>query len=560
MRHHYDHIITRDGTRLATDIYLPAGGGTFPTVIQRTPYWKNDERYVTYGEWLAESGYACVIQDVRGRNDSGGEWQPYDNHEDTDGYDTVAWVIRQPWSNGSVAFTGSSYLAFTGFMAALSGHRAIKALVSRVPASGLFHHHFYFGGIFHLGRLAWGTLVNRRTQQISPGQGGKPLPLFEKLTREDPDIFLHLPVEEIGERFSMPIPWWRTWLQHETEDAYWRAMEVRHQFDRITVPIYHVSGWHDDFCSVALENHAAAGRRSSPLTRNDRLLMGMWPHQVNMRREHGGIDYGEEAIIDLWGGEKEWLDQWLLGKPVGNRKDPPVRLFVMGENRWRHESTWPPAAVKSTPLYLRQKRDLSFDPPGQERADTYVYDPAAPTPQPWDFGEPEMPEVPGWSLDDSERGDRLIFRSGSLEKPLTLIGPVILRLFAATDVPDTDWFAWVGWEEPETKRVRLLTYGHALRARFRRGFTKPVFLSPGKTECYEIDLGSTARRLPLGTRLFCCIQSSCAPWFSRNLNTGGDNYRETEFVKAHQKIYHNRDWPSQILLPIERASTASESR
>ena len=294
MIHHYDHIITRDGTRLATDVYLPAKAGTYPTIIQRTPYWKNDERYVSYGEWVAESGYACVIQDVRGRNDSGGEWHPYDNHEDTDGYDTVAWVIKQTWSNGAVAFTGSSYLAFTGLMAALSGHPAIRALVSRVPASGLFHHHFYFGGIFHLGRLAWGTLVNRRTQQISPGQEGRPLPLFEKMIRENPDILLHLPVEEIGERFPMPIPWWRTWLQHETEDEYWRAMEVRHHFERVRVPIYHVSGWHDDFCSVALDNYVTAGRRSSPSIREDRLLMGM-----DVTRDRMSAYGGEFGLIHL---------------------------------------------------------------------------------------------------------------------------------------------------------------------------------------------------------------------------------------------------------------------
>jgi hypothetical protein len=213
MIHRYEYVTTRDGIRLATDIYLPGASGRYPAVIQRTPYGKYEERAVTYAEWMADHGYACVIQDVRGRHDSDGNWHPYENHEDTDGYDTINWVIRQPWSSGRVGFSGSSYLAYTGYMAALSGHPACKALIARVPATGLYHQHFYMGGIFSLGRLSWGTLANRRVTQSSL-EKGLPSGIFEKLIKEDPGVLLHLPVVEIGERFSMPVPWWRTWLQH----------------------------------------------------------------------------------------------------------------------------------------------------------------------------------------------------------------------------------------------------------------------------------------------------------------------------------------------------------
>ncbi|HID72342.1 TPA: CocE/NonD family hydrolase, partial [Candidatus Micrarchaeota archaeon] len=252
MKHLYEYITARDGIRLASDVYLPHPQGRFPTVVQRTPYGKYDQRCVAYAEWMAEHGYAAVIQDVRGRYDSDGLWHPYHNHEDTDGYDTVEWISTQAWSNGNVAFSGSSYLAFTGYMAAMGGHPALKALVARVPATGLYHHHFYMGGIFSLARVVWGTLVGRRVQQVSL-QDGKPVFTFEKLIQEDPDLLLHLPVVEIGERFALPIPWWRTWLQHETEDQYWHKMEIIHHFNRIRIPIYHVGGWHDDFCSVSIE-------------------------------------------------------------------------------------------------------------------------------------------------------------------------------------------------------------------------------------------------------------------------------------------------------------------
>ena len=185
MIHLHALVRSRDGIRLATDIYLPGKSASFPTIVQRTPYGKLGEQFVNYAEWVAEHGYGCVIQDVRGRHDSDGTWHPYDNHEDTDGFDTIEWVTKQRWSNGRVAFTGSSYGAFAGFMAALTKHPALKALVARVPASGLYHRHFYYGGIFSLGRLAWGTLVNGRVLQGTWSQGQE-LPIFNRLIKEVP--------------------------------------------------------------------------------------------------------------------------------------------------------------------------------------------------------------------------------------------------------------------------------------------------------------------------------------------------------------------------------------
>jgi len=548
--HLYAFVRCRDGTRLATDLYLPKKYGSFPTIVQRTPYGKYDEGLVAYGEWVTEHGYACAIQDVRGRHDSEGTWHPYDNREDADGFDTIEWITKQRWSNGAVAFTGSSYLAFTGFMATLTQHTAMKAVIARVPASGLYHHHFYHGGIFSLGRLMWGTLANRRVLQSTTCQG-EALPVFHKLIVEEPDVLFHLPVEEIGEIFPMPVPWWRTWLQHQTEDEYWRRLEIVHHFDKVPIPIYHIGGWHDDFCSVPLENFTAALRatHSSP-DRAHRLLMGMWPHRLNLRTDHGGIDYGPQAVIDLWEREKRWLDQWLLGLENELSGEPPIRLFVMGANEWGNYQRWPPETVETVPLFLRQRGRLSFEPARDKKSDTYIYDPLNPTPQPWDFGEPEMPDVPGWSVEASSRGDRLIYVSPPLDEPLTLIGPVILHLFAASDAKDTDWFAWVAWEDPETGQVRLLTRGYAIRARFRHGFKQPTLLKPKEVFAYEINLGATARLLPREARLLCCIQSSCSPWYTRNLNTGGDNYRETEAVSATQTVYHDREHPSRIMLPL----------
>ncbi|MBW1697585.1 MAG: CocE/NonD family hydrolase [Deltaproteobacteria bacterium] len=547
MKHLYEYITARDGIRLASDVYLPRPQGRFPTVVLRTPYGKYDQRCVAYAEWMAEHGYAVVIQDVRGRYDSDGVWHPYDNHEDTDGHDTVEWISTQIWSNGNVAFSGSSYLAFTGYMAAMGGHPALKALVARVPATGLYHHHFYMGGIFSLARLVWGTLVGRRVQQVSL-KDGRPVFTFEKLIREDPDCLLHLPVVEIGERFALPIPWWRTWLQHETEDQYWYKMEIIRHFNRIRIPVYHVGGWHDDFCSVSIENFLTA--RGFPAASEQRLLMGMWPHQLNMRADYGGIDYGSEAVIDLFAREKRFLDPYMLDTAHGPMDEPPVRIFIMGINKWRNYDSWPPKSVEKKPLYLHPGGVLDWRVPGLEKAASYVYDPAEHTPQPWDYGEPDLPVVPGHGLDASDRSDRLLYATLPLDKPLGLVGPISLTLYAATDAPDTDWFAWLAWEDPQKGRIRLLTYGGSLRSRFRFGFDCPQLLRPGEIYDYHIPLGHTARVLPAGARIHLCLQSSAKPYYSRNLNTGGDNYRDTTIRKAIQSVYQDASHPSHVLVSI----------
>ena len=546
MIHRYTFVTARDGIRLATDVYLP-GGGLYPALIQRTPYGKYDDRAVNYAEWMAERGYAAVVQDVRGRHDSEGDWHPYDNREDTDGFDTIEWIVRQPWSDSTVAFVGSSYLGFTGYMAAMTGHPAIKGLIARVPATGLFHHHFYMGGIFSLARICWGTLANRRVQQYTI-KDNVPRFTFEKLLAESPDILSHLPVVEIGDLFPMPIPWWRTWLQHATEDDHWKRLEAIRHFDRINIPIYHIGGWHDDFCSVPIENFTAAGN-ANPQS-EQRLLMGMWPHHLNLRSDHGGIDYGPEALIDLFEREKRFLDRHLLKQQNTLEGEPPVRLFIMGPNCWRNFDAYPPPDAGAMRLYLRSGGRLSVDPPGEETPDRYVYDPLQPTPFPWDYGEPELPVLPGWEPDPRPGEDRLLFTLPPLERPLYLVGPVVLKLYARTDAKDTDWFSWIGWEDPESKEVRMLTYGGRLRGRFRNGFETPSLLEPGECCLYTLPLGHTARILPPGTKLILCIQSSAYPWYSRNLNTGENNYTNTRTVPARQTVHHDALRPTHIVLSV----------
>ena len=551
MPRRYEFATTRDGIRLATDVFLPAGRGPFPTIFQRTPYGKLAERPVAYAKWCAAHGYAGIVQDVRGRHDSEGTWTPYDNHEDTDGYDSIEWITRQPWSDGRVACAGSSYGAFAAFMAGLSAHPALRAIVARVPATGLYHRHFYYGGIFSLARLAWGTSVNRRIVQEF-GESGTPRGVFDALIAEQPDVLLHLPVVEIGEIFPMRLPWWRTWLQHPCEDEYWQRWEVRHRFEELRVPVYHIGGWHDDFVTVPLDNFTGA-RRAHPGAPVDsqRLLMGMWPHALNERRDHGGIDYGPEAVIPLWEHELRWLDRWVRGEADSVVGEPPVRLFLMGANTWRAYQEWPPETTHPRELFLRAGGALSFEKPGMEAPDTYCYDPLHPTAQPWDFGEPDLPALQPWPLDPDPGPDRVLYRSEPLEKPLTVIGEVWLRLHAASSALDTDWFAWVAWEDPVTGRVRLLTYGYAVRARYRTSFTRPGCCSRAR---------SSATRSTWGRRPGYFLRARASSAASRAAACPGSHgisiraATTTTIRRAGQReqtVYHDSEHASALVFRVE---------
>ena len=496
MRHEY--VPVRDGTRLATDVYLPAGDGPFPAILQRTPYGKLDDLVLTYSRWCADHGWVGVVQDVRGRFDSEGSWSRTTTTRST---------TATTRSSGSHARTGATAASrapaprttrYTGFMAALSGHPALRAVVARVPASGLFNHHFYCGGVFSLRRLLWASFVNRRVNQTASA-AGREYEIGAELLAEHPELLQHLPLAEIGELFPMPVPWWRKWLEHYSEDEFWRRLEVLHQFDGVKVPVYHVGGWFDDlFSHVPPENFVAA-RAAHPDDEPDRqrLLMGAWPHRHNESTEFGGEDFGPDAVIELWERELRWLDRWVREVGDGLGDEPPVRLFVMGANEWRSYAEWPPETTTERELFLRAGGRLSFDAPAaMSRPTPTATTRPSPRREPWDYGEPIACDADEVAPDPSPRPDRLFYVSEPLAQPLTLIGSVVLRLHARSSAPDTDWFGRVAWEEPGGGRVRLLTYGYSIRARFRDGLDAPRLLEPGEIFAYEIDLGPTAACSP----------------------------------------------------------------
>ncbi|RMG49481.1 MAG: CocE/NonD family hydrolase [Acidobacteria bacterium] len=553
-----DHIQTlfnvpvrmSDGTRLSADVYLPGKGGPYPVLLTRTPYDNMGEREVSRARFFASHGYGVVVQDVRGRYDSDGRFYPL-LHEAQDGYETLQWCARQPWCNGEIGTYGGSYAAATEWLAAALRPEHLKAMVSIFAASDYHEDWVYKGGAFQLSfNLTWGAfLVDGRTNQ-SPK-------VIDWTT-----VFSHLPLTELPQRVGRRSRPFQDWLKHPEDGAYWRRWSHRDHYHRIDVPVLHIGGWYDVFINGTLGNFIGMTTKggSALARRSQKLVIGPWFHYWGPMRRVGAVDFGEGAIIDLDRLMLRWFDFWLKGVDNGIMGEPPVRLFVMGRNRWRDESQWPPQRARMVAYYLhsggsahtnRGDGTLNTTPPDREPNDTFTYDPANPVPT--HGGNvccfPGIVPEGAWDQREIEaRPDVLVYTSPVLEEDLEITGPVKVILFAASSAPDTDFTA---------KLVDVHPGGFAqnicdgiIRARYRASREKPEFLQPGHIYRYEIDLGATSQVFKSGHRVRLEISSSNFPRFDRNLNTKAPIGFSARFRVAKQTVYHTRKYPSRVLLPV----------
>jgi putative CocE/NonD family hydrolase len=356
-----------DGVRLSADVYLPDAGGPFPVILLRTPYGNNERSVVADAETYVVHGYAFVAQDCRGKFDSEGEWYPY-RHEVRDGDETLTWCGAQPWSNGRVGMTGGSYSAAVQWYAAASGNPHLKCIVPMVGFSDLFFDHgLRRAGVFQSYFFEWSVTLAGRV-------------FFDVAKARREAATWHVPLATLDEALGFDLPYWKDFVRHEAYDDFWRALSIRDKYGSIGVPALGVGGWLSPWeLQGVLTNFAGMveGAPSAEARRRQKLVVGPWTHQLNSSRRVGEIDYGPEAVIDLDGLALRWFDRWLKGEPNGIEDEPPVRLFVMGENAWRDEPAWPPHA-RPTRYYLRSSgraNSLLGDgllstrpPPGDETA------------------------------------------------------------------------------------------------------------------------------------------------------------------------------------------------
>ncbi len=538
----------RDGVDLSSDIYLPQASGKFPTVLMRTPYDNNTSLLIEKAMRLANSGYACVIQDVRGRWDSDGVHYALFGHG-PDGFDTQEWIGQQEWSDGKIGMAGGSYLGWVQWQSAPHRSQYLTCIAPRVMCGDLYSGLIHPGGAFQLNvALTWGMRTNGRTAQSIE---------YHNWT----EAFRSTPLIDMDQQAGRTLQFWRDWVTHTEYDSYWDSVNVENKWGEIAAPALIMGGWYDLYSHNTFINFNGLrlhGR--TPEARQSQLIVGPWPHALSASTKTGDVDFGANSLYDLEDLELRWFDYWLKGIDNGIVGEAPLRLFIMGVNEWRDESEWPLARTDWQKWYLHSAGSansllgdgcLSPEEPGDEPADHFVYDPDFPV-QTVGGNNCCSPHIVPWGPYDQRdvemRSDVLCYTSEPLETDLEVTGPIKVVLYAATDGLDTDWTA---------KLVDVSTSGYAknlcdgiVRARYREGFAAPKLLQPGQTYQYEIDLAVTGNVFKKGHRIRVEVSSSNFPRFDRNHNTGNDLGTDSEMRRAQQTVQHSRAHPSHILLPV----------
>jgi len=552
---------TRDGVALKADVYRPAGEGSFPVLLQRTPYDKNNG--ATFGRMAAARGFMVVIQDVRGRYTSEGEWYPF-KHETADGYDAVEWAAALPQANGKVGMFGGSYVGATQMLAAIGHPPHLAGICPVVTASNYHENWTYQGGAFEqwfneswTSGLAQDTFGRTIRDSANALMGSKVLPLkqFPVFNMKDAPG---------GAALTRSLaPYFEDWLDHPAYDSYWKQWSIEEQYESIQVPALTIAAWYDIFLGGSLRNyigmHAKAGNEQARA--GQRLLVVIGGHS-GIGRKIGTVDFGPAAAeYDENQTTLEWYDYLLLGKQNRWASDKPARIFVMGENSWRDEEAWPLERAKGTSFYLHSAGkaagatsdgSLSSVAPKAEVADKFIYDPANPVPT---VGGPlccdpvHLASGPRDQAEIEKRADVLVYSTPPLDEDMEVTGPVTLTLFASSSAVDTDFTAKLVDVYPDGRAINL-TEG-ILRARYRESTTgeaKPIV--PGQAYEFKIDLWATSNVFLKGHRIRLEVSSSNFPRFDRNLNTGKSAATSAIFVKATNSILHDEAHPSALVLPV----------
>jgi putative CocE/NonD family hydrolase len=530
----------RNGVHLAANVFRPAAPGRYPAILVRTPYGKGSDITPHYRAFV-DHGYAVVVQDVRGRYASEGVFQPLEQ-EPEDGDDTLNWIAHQPWCDGKIGMMGGSYLGIVQWKVAVLNNPHLKAIFPVVSGWDDYRDRFYSeGGAMKLGnRLLW-MAENMRAPNFR-------LPDFRQFIWRLP--LRSLDLAATGQRIAM----YQHALDHPSYDAFWQSISTRMRIQRVRTPVFSVGGWYDNFVESDLAAFAALHRNSAV----HRILIGPWPH--NMSVKFPGVDFGPESAVPLRGLQLEWFDQWLKGKDTTLLSRPPVRIFVMGVNRWRDEREWPLARARPVAFYLHSRgraNTLAGDgvlapaPAGKETADRFVFDPAKPVPTLGGAVCCDFRIFPWGPMDQrpvEKRQDVLVYTSKPLHRDLEVTGPVSVVLYAATSARDTDFTAKLVDVFPDGM-ARNLADG-ILRLRYRNSLEKAVLAKPGEVYRLNIPVGVTSNVFRKGHRIRLEISSSNFPRFDRNPNTGRPVADERKLQKASQTIYHDRLRPSHALLPV----------
>jgi putative CocE/NonD family hydrolase len=581
-------IPMRDGVRLSTDLYMPEGAGErLPTILMRTPYSKTglSGRFKKYSTMFASQGYVVAVQDKRGRYESEGTYIVQGGDAD-DGYDSVDWLSKQPWSNGRVGMYGCSYMGDVQIIGAQRRHPALKAMIPQAAGSSIGSaggQYKYFGARFggaiaFAQNLSWfydnGTKTfYRPPPNLSREQFLAIAPYFDPAPKVTPanyaKLWWHLPIVDVMSLANVPPTDFADIVSRDVTDPWWDQFNYMTDDYRSDVPSLHVNSWYDFGARETIYEFEVMRERSvSRLARDNQFLL-ISP-TTHCRSEFVSADdlVGErdlgDARFDFWKLYFKWYDYWLKGEQNGVTSMPRVQYYLMGKNEWRTAADWPIPGTRLTKYYLRSGGRanglngdgvLSTTAPHDEPEDRFVYDPGNPVPT---VGGPMCcteSNTPSGSIDQRRveiRADVLVYTSPALDKGIEVTGPIDAVLRVSSDAKDTDFTAKLVDVYPDGRAFNVQE--GIVRARYREGQTKRVWFKPGEIVEVRIDMGATGNFFGPGHRIRVEVSSSNFPRFDRNLNTGGNNYDEAKWNVARNSVHHTREHASYVVLPVVASS------
>ncbi|HXP59747.1 MAG TPA: CocE/NonD family hydrolase [Dongiaceae bacterium] len=545
-------MVTRDGVTLRADIYRPKAEGTFPVLLERTPY--NKFSNIESGLKGAARGYVVILQDVRGRNASDGEWYPF-MHEMADGYDSVEWAAALPYSNGKVGMIGGSYVGATQLLAAIASPPHLVGIYPTFTASDYHEHWAYQGGAFmQMLAQAWGSALS--VNVLERKTGGSAVPSHWDYMKPPSEY----PVIDPGTAKGV-ADYYFDWIAHPAYDDYWRQWSIQAHYAQVKVPVLTVAAWYDLFQDGSLRNYVGLrrGAGTGAARAGQRLVIIPGGH-AGAGQKIGDVDFGKASVLDLDELGYRWYDHLIKGLDNGIDREKPVKVFVMGTNTWRDEDDWPLARARETRFYLHSRGranslsgdgTLSTDVPGAEVPDTYACDPAHPVPSRGGglLGDPaSYPPGPIDQRAVEGRQDVLVYTTAAFTSDTEVTGPVSLDVYVRSSAVDTDFTGKLVDVAPDGTAINLSD--GILRARYRNSMEKPELMSPGTVYRLRIELWSTANVFLKDHRLRLDVASGNFPRFDRNPNTGESPEAPGPSVVATNVILHDREHPSALILPV----------
>jgi uncharacterized protein len=531
-----------DGIRLSTDVILPGTTGAWPAILIRTPYSKVNDRILDWADFFADYGYVVVAQDVRGRGDSDGDWEPWIS-EFGDGHDTVEWIAGQDWCTGKVGMLGGSYEGWVQWAAASRHPAHLAAMVTSGSPGRWFRDWPYrFGALFAADYLEWLNRTARRVVQPVP------FPSWAWLVD-------HPSLRSLDSDTGRPLAAWQAALDHSTYDSYWHSLDIS-GYEQMDIPVLHVTGWFDG-CAPGEYHHFHQMRKLSPAADRQSLLVGPWDHHaavVTGEAVGGDLAISAQGTVDLRLVWERWFARWLKGDQAGaGSGEAAVRYYSLGVNEWRESSQWPPLGSDEYVLYLQADGSASSEPAAAEAVREYEYDPSRPVLSMLTLHNRDRLEwAPRPAVLIDGRDDVLRYRTAPADSSLSIAGPMRAILHASTTGTDTDFVVSLGFVRADGSTT--IVADGIIRAAMRDSLEVVSLLEPGEIYELEVEVNDIALELAPGQSLEIVVSSSLAPNYHPNPNTGLGYAGDAPPIIVRQTIYHGGQHASRLALSVVAAT------